>query len=308
MLADRLIRFYFPQLGVRAAWVRLEHAHERLHALSNAPPLATLWLTQSACAAALLTSAIKLNGKLSIQVQSPAALRMLFAECSDQGYLRGIARVAANAVFPSAERAGADASNTDFSSAFALATARGSLAITIEPEHGERYKGIVRLAPEGLSRTFEQYFENSEQLPTRMLLANGEGSSTGLMLQRVAQSGGAGTQTLDVDGWNRIEQLMDTLKADELAQLDEDTLMRRLFHEETVVRLAEQALTHFCPCSAERVGVMLQSIGRVEALAAADDAGFAGIQCEFCNADYRFDRVDIERLFHSAVADSATLQ
>ncbi len=290
MHADRLKTYYFPDLGVRVAWVRLEHAHERLHALSHAPKPAQDWLTQCACAAALFTSGIKLKGKLSIQLQSGGPLKQLFAECTDLGYVRGIARCAADVTAASAE----------FPAEFSVACARGSLAITIEPNQGERYQGIVGLAPEGIAATFEQYFNSSEQLPTRMVLSSAENHSTGLMLQRVAQEGGA-QAPLDNDGWNRTERLMDTLKPAELSAVDEDTLMRRLFHGENLVQLNEQTLTHHCPCSRERVAAMLHSIGHDEAIAAADAHGFASIQCEFCNADYRFDRVDIEKLFHPAV-------
>lgn len=293
MHADRLISYYFPELGVRAAWARLEQADERLHALSHAPKVAQNWLTQCVCATALFTSGIKLNGKLSIQIRSQGALRQIFAECTDSGYLRGIART--------------DSADTaPFPTEFALACTRGSAAITIEPEQGERYQGIVALSPDGIAATFEEYFDNSEQLPTRILLANGARNTTGFLVQRVAQLGGDQT-ALDADGWDRIEKLMLTLKPEELAEIDETTLMHRLFHEESYVQTKLHALTHHCPCSRARVAAMLQSIGHEEAIAAADEAGFAQIQCEFCNADYRFDRVDIETLFQlTAVAPSTS--
>ncbi len=292
MHADRLISYYFPELGVRAAWARLERVDARLHALSHAPKPAQDWLTQCVCAAALFTSGIKLNGKLSIQLRSQGALRQIFAECTDSGYLRGIARADSEAPEP-------------FPTEFALAFARGSAAITIEPEQGERYQGIVPLAVDGIAATFEEYFNSSEQLPTRILLANGAQNTTGFLVQRVAQLGGNQT-SLDADGWDRIEKLVLTLKPEELAEIDESTLMHRLFHEETYVQTKLQTLTHYCPCSRERVAAMLQSIGHDEAIAAANESGFAQIQCEFCNADYRFDRVDIETLFQLAAVAPST--
>jgi molecular chaperone Hsp33 len=293
MPADRLIRYYFPKLGVSAAWARLEHVHQRLHELAHAPQPAPQWLSQCACAAALLVSCIKLQGKLSIQVQSKSALKLLFAECTDQGYLRGITRADSEAEFPDD---------------FALASARGSMAITIEPDQGERYQGIVALMPEGLSASFEAYFAHSEQLPTQMRLASSAFATSGLLVQRVAFVGGHDDTEIDPDGWDRITQLVQTLSTEELATLDEETLMHRLFHEETVLMLREQTLSHYCPCSRERVGAMLVSIGHDEALAAANDSGFASIQCEFCNVDYRFDLVDIERLFHLAAQAPVGLQ
>ncbi len=292
MPSDRLISYYFPELGVRAAWARLEDADARLHVLSHAPKAAQDWLTQCVCATALFTSGIKLNGKLSIQLRSQGALRQIFAECNHLGFLRGIARTDSETPAP-------------FPAEFSIACARGSAAITIEPENGERYQGIIALA-DSVAATFEEYFNSSEQLPTRIVLANGMGNTTGLLVQRIAQLGGDQT-ALDADGWNRLEKLLLTLTPEELGEIDEASLMHRLFHEETYVQTKLQTLTHHCPCSRERVAAMLQSIGHDEAIAAANDSGFAQIQCEFCNADYRFDRVDIETLFQlTAVAPSTS--
>jgi molecular chaperone Hsp33 len=297
---DRLLRYYFPDLGVRAAWVRLEHAHERLHSLSHAPMIARAWLTQAAAASALLISGLKLTGKLSVQLQSPSAIKLLFAECTDQGYLRGIART-------HADHSEADSLATEFPQHFARASARGQMAITIEPTEGERYQGIVALNPEGLAASFEGYFEASEQLPTRIKLAGNADSTTGFLIQRVAQFGGE-QPISDTDGWARVQSLFETLADEELCEIDENMLMHRLFHAENLQQLSQLELRHYCPCSRERVGAMLLGIGHVEALAATDELGFASISCEFCNAEYRFDRVDIEQLFHPVVISASGIQ
>lgn len=296
MSTDRLLRFYFPKLGVRLAWTRLEAVHREFARLCHAPAPVSDWLSQCSCAAALMISGIKLDGKLSVQVQSQGAIRLLFAECTHDGQLRGIARANDAATVVPAE--------------FAAAFARGSLAITIEPEQGERYQGVVALDADGIAATFEGYFENSEQLPTRMRFASSSASTTGLIVQRIAQVGGSteDQEPLDPDGWDRIQQLLNTLSAEELAEWDEQTLIHRLFHEETVLFLGPQSLQHYCPCSRERVSAMLLSIGHDEAIAAADASGFASIQCEFCNTEYRFDRVDIERLFHVTAPSPGSIQ
>lgn len=295
MTSDRLLRFYFPKLGVRLAWARLEDVHQQFVQRCHAPAPVPDWLSQCSVAAALMISGIKLDGKLSVQVQSRGVVSLLFAECTHAGLLRGIART--------------KESTNQLITSFASAFTQGSLAITIEPDQGERYQGVVALDSDGLAATFEGYFENSEQLPTRMQFASNARSTTGLIAQRIAQFGGVDeAEALDPDGWERIQQLLNTLSQAELAELDDQTLIHRLFHEETVLFLGAQPLNHFCPCSRERVGAMLQSIGHDEALAAADESGFASIQCEFCNTDYRFDRVDIERLFHITAPSPGSLQ
>ena len=48
---------------------------------------------------------------------------------------------------------------------------KGTLAITIEPEGGERYQGIVPMDAGNLSQCLEFYFQQSEQLSTKIKLS-----------------------------------------------------------------------------------------------------------------------------------------
>ncbi len=173
------------------------------------------------------------------------------------------------------------------------------LAITIEnPLPGTRepvrYQGLVGLDADTLAGAFEAYFQQSEQLPTRVILASSEGGAAGLMLQMLP--GGEG----DPDGWNRSCALFDTLGADELLRLPVETLLWRLFHEEEVRLLGGHGLHFGCTCSRERVADVLRSLGQEEAMAAAQADGVAEVTCEFCNSRYTFDRVDIAQLFSPA--------
>lgn len=169
------------------------------------------------------------------------------------------------------------------------------LAINIEhPRPGQqepiRYQSLVGLHSDTLSGAFEDYFAQSEQLPTRMLLSADDGCAAGLMLQRLPETRG------DADGWNRACALFATLSAAELRETPALELLYRLFHEDGVRILGSQPLRFACSCSRERVAAMLVSLGEGEALEAAH-SGVAEITCEFCNRRYRFDRVDLGVLF-----------
>lgn len=170
------------------------------------------------------------------------------------------------------------------------------LAINIEhPRPGQqepiRYQSLVRLAADSLAQAFEDYFLQSEQLPTRILLSADEHCAAGLMLQRLPGS------ELDPDGWDRACALFATLTQQELRDTPSLTLLYRLFHEDGVRVLDSRPLRFACSCSRARVGAMLVSLGQSEAMAAAAETGEAEITCEFCNARYRFDRVDLGLLF-----------
>jgi len=277
---DLLHRFRLERAGVRGAFVRLERTWRDVAANADYPaPIADL-LGQALAASALFTSAIKFDGRLSVQLQSGGDLRLLFAECSNDGFLRGIARWDESAGRP-VVRLGDDA----------------RLAITIENRVTDtRYQGMVPVEGEGLGEAFERYFERSEQLPTRILLATGDGRCGGLLLQQVAREGGEGAAA-DDDAWNRVGHLLATATRAELLGLAPEELLLRLFHEEAVRLEPAQPLAFACSCSRERVEAMLQSLGRAENEETLREQGSVEVHCEFCNRRYVFDADDVAGLF-----------
>lgn len=279
--SDRLSRFLLPDAGVRGVRVHLRGTWAEILARMDVPANAAALLGQAAAAAALFTAHIKVDGRLSVQLRGQGALRTLFAECTAAGTLRGIVRLAegTTAIPPGLAAAGTGA----------------TLAITIEnPGLGrnepQRYQGLVELDSESLSGAFEGYFQKSEQLPTRILLAADDTAAAGLMLQQLP--GGEG----DADGWDRAAALFETLSPAELLAWDANTLLHRLFHQEAPEAMGGRSLRFGCSCSRERVTGMLQALGRNEARAAVID-GVAGIRCEFCGQSWRFSLADIDALF-----------
>ena len=295
---DRLTRFLLQAAGVRGVHVQLDDTWARIRERATgddmeAPAAVTELLGEAAAAAALFTGHAKIDGRLSVQLRGDGPLRTLFAECTAAGTLRGIAQVTDGAPLPRDLRAlGADA----------------VLAITIENLASEgrepvRYQGLVALESESLAGAFEDYFRQSEQLPTHLLLAADENRAAGLMLQKLPfdsrpDDGG------DDDGWDRARVLFDTLSPGELLALPAATVLRRLFHEDGVQVLGERPLRFACSCSRERVASMLQSLGEDEARAAAA-GGEAEIRCEFCGEQYRFGLGEIATLFPSQPATVA---
>lgn len=277
---DRQIRFLLPKAGVRGVSVRLEGTWQEILSHASYPDRTRDLLGQACAASALFTGHAKVNGRLSLQLRSPRALRTLFTECTAQGTLRGIAKVADGQDPPSDLRElGQEA----------------LLAITIEnpgldPSEPQRYQSLVSLQAPGLSEAFENYFHQSEQLPTRLLLAADGKTAAGLMLQKLPSDEG------DSDGWNRAGALFDTLQPDELLALPAEELLHRLFHEEELAVLAERPLRFACSCSQQRVASMLQSLGTEEAHAALAD-GQAEVRCEFCGQRYIFSASQIDELF-----------
>ena len=285
--ADRLDRFILPGAGVRGVRVHLDDTWRQIRARTDEggndqPAAVTELLGEAAAAAALFTGHAKVEGRLAVQLRGNGALRTLFAECTAAGTVRAIAQVQDGAPLPRDLRALGEGA---------------VLAITLEnPAPGDRdpvrYQGLVALESDSLAGAFEDYFRQSEQLPTRLLLAADGNAAAGLMLQKLPGDSG------DEDGWNRATALFETLGTDELLALPATTLLRRLFHEEGVEMLGERPLRFGCSCSRDRVSAMLQSLGEEEATAAAK-GGEANVRCEFCGEQYKFSPDEINALFQA---------
>jgi molecular chaperone Hsp33 len=277
---DTLTRFLLDRSGVRGVVVHLDATWREIAGRTDYPPPIAARLGETCAAAALFTGHTKLDGRLSVQLKGTGALRTLFAECTAAGTLRGIAHYEAPLPSPLTPRAFGEGS---------------LLAITIEstpPGASEttRYQGLVGLDADSLAEAFEAYFRQSEQLPTRMLLAGHGERVAGLMIQQLP--GGHG----DEDGWTRCEALFETLGLDELAALPVETLLWRLFHDEGVRVLDRRPLSFACSCSRERVAEMLRSLGPDESRAALD-GDRVEVHCDFCGQGYRFEAGQIEALF-----------
>ncbi|MGH8039741.1 MAG: Hsp33 family molecular chaperone HslO [Stenotrophomonas sp.] len=282
---DSLVRFLLPDAGVRGVHVHLDATWQDILSHASYPPAAAELLGEASVASALFTGHTKVDGRLSIQLRSATALRTLFAECTAAGTLRGIVQLSDDGDVPrDLTQLGDDA----------------LLAISIEnpgldPREPQRYQSLVGLGAASLDEAFEDYFRQSEQLPTRLLLAADGIRAAGLLLQKLPGDEG------DVDGWTRASALFETLGKQELLDVDADTLLLRLFHEEEPQLLGARPLRFACSCSRERVGGMLQSLGEEEARAAAEPTGAVEIRCEFCGQEYHFPLTEFDILFSDAV-------
>ena len=287
-----LLRFIIEGSGVRGALVCLGDTWRQIASRSNYPPALRELLGQTLVASALFGGHSKIDGRLSIQLKGQGALRTLFAEYASVGRLRGIAMWR--------EPLPVLLSPRDFGESAMLAIS----IETVPPGADEttRYQGLVGLDSDRLEHAFEAYFSQSEQLPTRLLLAADGDRAAGLMIQQLpAQSGTAPAAMArhDSEGWIRAQALFETLASNELLSTDAETLLLRFFHEDGVRLLGAQSLRFGCSCSRERVAGVLLQLGREEALLAASgqEDGVAEIACEMCAERYRFDRVDLEQLF-----------
>ncbi len=277
---DYLYRFLFESFGVRGGFVRLGASWRAIREKHDYPAPVSRALGEAMAAVALLSTTIKFQGSLVMQLLGEGVIRSLVAQATDRRTLRGVARFddAADESTPLVEGA--------------------RLVLTAESPGGERYQGIVPVEAHGVAEALARYFEQSEQLPTRLWLAADEEVAAGLFLQRMPGDGD------DAENWQRVVVLADTLGDEELLSLDVETLLHRLFHEETVRLFEPEPVSFRCDCSRERVGEMLKAMGEGELAQILDEMGEVEVACEFCGQQYRFDSVDVARLFQPGASDA----
>ncbi len=291
---DSLYRFVVEGCNVRGQLVYLDESWRELAGRHDYPPVVRRLLGEAVSAAALLSATIKFDGVLSIQAHGDAALRLLIAEATANGTLRGLARW-------QGELEGARLPEL---------LGNGRLAITIDPGAGrDRYQGIVELQEDGLSQSLRAYFSHSEQLPTRLWLAVEEERVAGLLLQRVPDERHDETwleaAEASRDAWRQIVQHADAMEPSELLELDVANLLARI-HGDRPVRLYRGENWRFlCGCSRAKVTEVLRAFGSEDLESLIEERERVSVNCEFCNAEFVFDAIDVTQLF---VEDQHELQ
>jgi molecular chaperone Hsp33 len=290
--ADTLRRFVFERYPFRGQLVHLGPAWAAMMEHHDYPAQVRDSLGEAVVAAALLASTLKFDGLLSLQLRGEGPMHLMLVECTDGLAMRAVARFR----------------DVPESRDLRELSGNGTLTVTVESGGGtNRYQGIVPLAGGSMADCLRAYFEQSEQLPTRLWLRADGDSASGLLLQRLpvtsrpataTESGAGGVSEDEIeDAWRRVQLVADTVTDPELAGLSDRELLRRLFAEDDV-RMFEAAPVFFrCSCSRSRVETMLRALGREEVDSILAERGSVEVRCEFCNRAYRFDPVDAGAVF-----------
>ena len=230
---DTLHRYLFDNYQVRGELVQLQHSYQQVLASQNYPLPVQRLLGELLTATSLLTATLKFEGHITVQLQGDGPVSLAVINGDNLQQLRGVARWEGEV--PNSEQ-------------LSDIVGKGYLAITITPNEGERYQGIVELGKNSLSESLENYFAQSEQLTTRMWLFTDLSHDTprcaGMLLQALPDGQG--------EDFTHLEALTHTIKADELINLDAHEVLYRLYHQDAVRVFDPQTVSFQCTCSREK--------------------------------------------------------
>jgi molecular chaperone Hsp33 len=292
--ADDLIRpFQVETGGIRGRLVRLGPALDRIIRRHAYPAPVAALLAEAVALAAMLAGALKYDGIFTLQTRGDGPVRLLVADVTTAGALRGYAQFDEDAVAAAAGQPGA---------AVPRLLGAGHLAFTVDQgEHSERYQGLVELEGATLAECIHHYFRQSEQLRTGLAVAAGPDPESGwraggIMLQRLPPESGADVEEVEAadDAWHEALVRLGTCGAAELTDptLDADTLLFRLFHDAGIRVYPAHALEDRCRCSRTRIETVLRALPDEDRAHLAID-GVVRVTCEFCSTEYRFDEAAI---------------
>ena len=280
---DLLHRFVFDDTDIRGEIVTLQDSIKTLFAPQSYPLLLRSLMGEFIRAAALLASTLKFDGLLTLQARGQGLVPLIMAEVDHNKRLRGIIKIS-------------DPDQPLPVNNLPTLMGKGSvLSITIDPDQGQRYQGIVPLDAPSLADCLEHYFEQSEQLPTRIWLTSDGNTASGLLLQRLPQQ--LASESSNTEAWENRVQLANTSTSEELLTLDHQQLLTRLFHEEGVRCYEPIKFAFGCSCSKQRSSRALQQLGQEDAEQLLREQGVITLDCQFCGFQYRYDQKDIAALF-----------
>jgi molecular chaperone Hsp33 len=276
-MTDAITPFLFEHHNVRGAYVEIETGVADMLGHRDYPPDVHRLIGEACAAAPLLAATLQRGGLLNIQFQGGGPLKLLVAQVDPDLNVRGMAKADAGA-----------------SGTLEELMQGGVLGLLLEPSRvsEQRYQGLVEVRGDSLARALEGYFEQSEQLGTRLCLSAAPERLAGILIQRLPASAGAP----DDVHWEHLNALFGTLGPAELAAQPVESLLLKVFAQESIRVFRPRPVHLVCRCSHASISGMLVSLGAEELSRMQEEQEPVDVTCEFCGRVYRYSPADLQNL------------
>jgi len=281
---DRVRRFVLEKHPIRGHVVRLARSWLALREHQDYPPAIQQLLGEAVGAVVLLAATLKFDGTLTLQLQGKGLVSLLVAQCTHDFKVRAMAR---------------HEPITD-DAAFRALAGEGQIIVTVEAaDRASSYQGVVPITGDSLAESLEAYFVQSEQLPSRVVLAATAATVCGMLVQRMPGEGGkAPVDPAALESaWMKADHAMAALSPTEMLEDDVEQRLVRMFGADEVRVFGGHDVIFECRCSRARVANVLRSLGVEEVRSVIAEQGAVTVTCEFCQKPYKFDAIDTEQLF-----------
>jgi molecular chaperone Hsp33 len=264
---NEVSRFLFEDLQIRGAVVRLSDTWRQVIARHDYPDAVLALLGEAIAATVLMQAGLKGGTRVSMQLQGDGPVGFLLTQISDDLKVRGMAQWR-----PQSDVQG-------------VLLGSGRMAVTLDPgEGGERYQGIVPMESTSLHGCLEDYFRQSEQLDTRLVLHTaGSDGLAGLLLQRLP-----GADDAEQLPFAEIVARADAVSPEDLRSLPTDALLQRVFPDQSIRLFKPRPVAHDCRCSPAHLASVLRMLGANEIESILDERGEVELTCEFCNRAFNY--------------------
>ncbi|WP_093329267.1 Hsp33 family molecular chaperone HslO [Thalassotalea agarivorans] len=279
---DVLNRYIFDELHVRGEMVQLTDSFQQMVANHNYPAGVQALLGELVAATCLLTATLKFEGEITVQLQGDGPIGYLAVNGNHKQVMRGIAKLA---------------EDTQAEGLRDL-VGKGNMVITLRPESGEPYQGIVALEEDTIAGCLAHYFEVSEQIPTKIWLFSDKLNTkvAGALVQLLPDGEDKQKQ---LDDYEHFCQLTETIKPEEIFSLDAEELLYRLYHQEKVMMFDPQQVTYQCTCSEQKCLNAIAQIEPAEIKSILEEQGNISMTCDYCLTTYTFDEQQLAGLLNA---------
>ncbi len=281
---DTLHRFIFEDTDIRGNYVKLNHTIEEATQHQALPQNIHIALGELMIASSLLASTLKLDGSLTLQIQTNGPLKLLIAECNENLGIRGTVKW-----------------NGPIESIAPIDLIKeGHFIITLIQKNAKTpYQGIVPMEGNSISELLENYMLRSEQIQTKLWIHSQENIFHGILIQKLPFNSSA--EALDHDAmisaWDDIVMSADKSFKTIHPELEASKILQTIFSSETI-RLFDPSYPNFaCSCSKKSVENMLRLIGKKECESIIEEQSSITIHCDFCNECYKYSEDEVEFIF-----------
>ena len=271
-------RFLFKDLDIRGQHLSLIDTWQDMIQNRGYSVLVRQLFGELSALAIFLANGIKHKGKLTLQVQGSGIVSLLLVEVTSDLKIRGMVR---------------SDSTIEEDDSLDKILGEGQIVATLyNSQTDHSFQSLVPINQKGLIATFEDYFFQSEQLESRLWVSSTQENLCAMLLQKMPEA-----DQHDSEGWHRVGTLSDTITQDELISLDAESLLHRLFHEETLQLFNADWVGYECEQNKERFEKIIYDLGEQDARDLLKERGEIAIHNEICNEHLFFDEQDVNRIF-----------